>query len=197
MANNKRNIIFYFTGTGNSLYVAKELSENFKQVDLVAIPKAISEEQYNYEDYVRVGFVLPLYFMAMPKLVNEFLNKLNIPKALYIFCIATRAYTKGMVFSDIDKILLNQGKRLDYGKYISFPDSYIRWAGARDEVVQEKLFSESKKQLDNIKKEITDNKRHVDKEGIILKASSYTVNAFWKSTLITKNKTFKTSGDCI
>ena len=197
MTDNKRTIIFYFTGTGNSLYVAKELAENFEQVDLIAIPKAMAEEQYNYEDYVSVGFVIPLYFMGMPKLVNEFLNKINIPKAVYIFCIVTRAYTKGIVFYEIDKILLNQGKRLDYGKYISFPDSYIRWAGASDESAQEKLFIESKKQLDNMKKEIADNKRHIDKEGVILKASSYTVNRLWKSTLKTKNRTFKTSDDCI
>lgn len=197
MIYDEKTIIFYFTGTGNSLYVAKELAENFKHVHLAAIPKAIAVEKYNYEEYVRVGFVIPLYFMGMPKLVNEFVNKINIPKALYIFCVVTRAYTKGSVLSEIDKILLNQGKRLDYGKYISFPDSYIRWAGASDEVAQEKLFSESKKQLTNIKKEITDNKRHIDKEGIILKASSYTVNSFWKSTLKSKNKTFKTSDDCI
>lgn len=197
MEDNKKTIIFYFTGTGNSLYVAKKLSENFGQVDLTAIPKAIAEEQYNYEEYVRVGFVIPLYFMGMPKLVNEFLNKLNIPDALYTFCVVTRAYTKGNVLSEIDRILLDQGKRIDYGKYISFPDSYIRWAGARDEEVQKKLFSEAQKQLEIINKEITSNKRHIDKEGIILKNSSYTVNRFWKSTLKTKNRTFKTSDDCI
>ena len=197
MEGKKKTIIFYFTGTGNSLYVAKGLAENFEQVDLTAIPKAIAEEQYNYEEYVRVGFVIPLYFMGMPKLVMEFLNKLNILSASYIFCVVTRAYTKGMVFSEVDKSLRNKGKRLDYGKYISFPDSYIRWAGARDKEAQEKLFSESQKHLNIISKEIISNKREIDKEGIILKTSSYIVNKFWLATLKTKNKTFKISNDCI
>lgn len=192
MIYDEKTIIFYFTGTGNSLYVAKEISDNF-----VGIPNALAEEKFNYEQYVKVGFVIPLYFMGMPKLVNEFINNVNIPDSAYIFCVVTRAYTKGNVLSEIDKILQKQRKRLDYGKYISFPDSYIRWAGASDEAAQEKLFSKSKKQLDNIKKEVADNKIHVDKEGIILKGSSYIINSFWKSTLKTKNKTFKTSNDCI
>jgi ferredoxin len=194
---NEKTIIFYFTGTGNSLHVAKKISRNFEQVDLIAVPKVIAEEQYNYEEYVSVGVVVPLYFMGMPKLVYEFLYKLNIPDALYIFCIVTRAYTKGMVFSELDKILISKGKGLDYGRYISLPDSYIRWAGARDKEVQKKLLEESDKQIEIIKKDIFDNKKHIDKEGILLKTSSYTVNRIWKSTLKTKNKTFKISDDCI
>lgn len=197
MEDNKKIIIFYFTGTGNSLYVTKELAKSFKQVDIKAIPKVSDIQEYNYEEYSKVGFVMPLYFMGLPKLVKEFIDKIYIPNAEYIFSVVTRAYTKGLVFTEISSSLRKKDKSLSYGKYISFPDTYIRWAGASDEVAQGKLFNEAKKQLDNIKKDITDNKRHIDNEGIILKASAYTVNRFWRSTLKTKNKTFKTSDDCI
>lgn len=194
---NNKAIIFYFTGTGNSLYVAKELAKSFKQADIVAIPKALDMKDYNYEEYSKIGFVIPLYFMGMIPLVKDFLDKIYIPNAEYIFSIVTRASTKGLVFTEINKSLRKKGKNLSYGKYISFPDSYIRWAEARNKDVQEKLFNDAEKQLEIINKEIMDEERVVEKEGIILNTTSSVVSKFWLKTLPTKNKTFKSNNDCI
>jgi ferredoxin len=194
---NKKAIIFYFTGTGNSLYVAKELAKSFKQADIFAIPQVVDKEEYNYEEYSKVGFVIPLYFMGIPKLVKDFIDKIYIPNAEYIFSVVTRAYTKGLVFTEINKNLRKKGKSLSFGKYISFPDSYIRWAEARNEDVQEKLFNNAEKQLYIINKEIMNEKRVIEKEGIILNTTSSVVNKFWLKTLPTKNKTFKSNNNCI
>lgn len=197
MKENKKAIIFYFTGTGNSLYVAKELAKSFKQADILAIPQVVDKEEYNYEEYSKVGFVIPLYFMGMPTLVKDFIDNIYIPNAEYIFSVVTRAYTKGLVFTEINKSLRKKGRSLSYGKYISFPDSYIRWAEACNEDMQEKLFNNAEKQLDIINKEIMDEKRVIEKEGIILNTTSSVVNKFWLITLPTKNKTFKSNNDCI
>ena len=48
-------MIFYFTGTGNSLYVAKELDE-----DIISIPQVIKEERPEFTAD-SIGIVCPVY----------------------------------------------------------------------------------------------------------------------------------------
>lgn len=197
MKENKKIIIFYFTGTGNSLYVAKEICNSFGQVDIVAIPQAVDRQEFDYEDYSQVGFVIPLYFMGMPVMVKDFIDKIHIPNATYIFSVVTRAYTKGLVFTEINKSLMKQGKNLNYGKYISFPDCYIRWDQAHAEESQQKVFKKATNQLEIMKQELLGEKMCIDKEGIIINATSSVINKIWKARLSSINKTFKVSEDCI
>lgn len=196
MKENKKAIIFYFTGTGNSLYVAKEISKGFSQCDIVAIPKAVDRKEFDYKDYSEVGFVMPLYFMGMPVMVKEFINKICIPNATYIFSVITRAYTKGLVFTEMNKTLIKQGKTLYYGRYISFPDCYIRWDQAHDEESQQKVFKKATNQLEIIKEELLEERIYVQKEGKILNTTSLVINEIWKARLSSINKTFKVSKDC-
>lgn len=109
-----------------------------------AIPNAVDRESFVYRGYSRVGFVIPLYFAGMPAMVSDFINKVQIPNANYIFSVVTRASTKGLVFTIINKHLTKKGKKLNYGRYISFPDCYIRWVQAIDKESQEKVFDKAK-----------------------------------------------------
>lgn len=197
MKENKKTIIFYFTGTGNSLYVAKEISKNFKQADIVAIPQVVDRKEFDYENYNEVGFVMPLYFMGMPVMVKDFIDKIHIPNATYIFSVVTRAYTKGLVFTEINKMLMKKGKNLNYGEYISFPDCYIRWDQAHDEESQLKVFKKATKQLEIVKQGLFEEKMCIQKEGIILNTTSSVINKVWKARLSYRNKTFKVSEDCV
>lgn len=54
---------FYFTGTGNSLYVAKELNEN-----RISIPQVIKQEQLNFSSD-SIGIICPVYGHEMPGMV--------------------------------------------------------------------------------------------------------------------------------
>lgn len=53
-------MIFYFTGTGNSLYAAKELDEN-----IISIPQIIKEEKLEFSAD-SIGIVCPVYGPEMP-----------------------------------------------------------------------------------------------------------------------------------
>lgn len=192
----KGAIIFYFTGTGNSLYVAKRIKERFKSAKLESIADAMRNDNFNYDDYDVVGFVTPLYFMGMPKVVKEFINKISISKASYIFTIITRAYTKGMILIDIKSILKAKDKELNYGEYITFPDCYIRWDQAHSEKSQEKIFYNAEIKIGQIKKQIKNKENYIVKEGSILNIVALIVYNTWKSTLRAKGKTFKVSNEC-
>ena len=62
-------MVFYFTGTGNSLYIAKQLAEC-----PVSIPQAMKQETLDFTDE-RIGIVAPIYGHEMPQMVKDFLKK--------------------------------------------------------------------------------------------------------------------------
>ncbi len=62
-------MVFYFTGTGNSLYVARQLEEN-----PVSIPQVIGREPLEFWGE-RIGVVAPVYGHEVPSMVRAFLKR--------------------------------------------------------------------------------------------------------------------------
>ena len=62
-------MVFYFTGTGNCLYIAKQL-----EAQPVSIPQVIHQENLHFCDK-SIGIVAPVYGHEVPVMVKEFLHK--------------------------------------------------------------------------------------------------------------------------
>ena len=62
-------MIFYFTGTGNSLYAAKQLDS-----DCRSIPRLLRSGRPLDFSAERIGIAAPLYGPELPGMVNEFWN---------------------------------------------------------------------------------------------------------------------------
>lgn len=72
--------IYYFSGTGNSLHVAKELQERIPETTLIPIVSLLNKESVN-TDGETVGFVFPIHGMTIPIPVKTFLKKLTLQSA--------------------------------------------------------------------------------------------------------------------
>jgi len=75
--------IFYFTGTGNSLFAACKIADS-TGAKLISIPQAIHESKLYTDDCI--GFVYPQYANGLPKMVRNFISN-NEFKAEYFFAI--------------------------------------------------------------------------------------------------------------
>lgn len=78
-------MIFYFTGTGNCLYAARQLAEDGERV--VSIPQELRREgALSYADDA-IGIVYPIYGHMMPAMVRDFVRRaaLDTPY-LYFVC---------------------------------------------------------------------------------------------------------------
>lgn len=75
-------MVFYFTATGNSLYVAKQLEQ-----EPISIAQAIHDKQMTYEAE-KIGIVCPVFGHEVPALVREFLEKATF-KTSYFYMILT------------------------------------------------------------------------------------------------------------
>lgn len=104
--------IYYFSGTGNSLHLAKELQKRIEGIKLIPIVSLLNKE--NIETHSdTVGFIFPIHLAMAPKPVMEFLPKINLNSADYIFAAATRFGTRHRACKDLQNILKKKGKSLD------------------------------------------------------------------------------------
>ena len=74
-------MIFYFTGTGNSLYAAQKLADDGEKI--VSIVDALRSKAFHYTLNVgeKLGFVFPVYFYTVSDPVLELVRKLTVENA--------------------------------------------------------------------------------------------------------------------
>lgn len=104
--------IYYFSGTGNSLHIAKELQKRIPGSSTIPIVKLLQQDKINTLGKA-IGIVFPVHALTIPIAVKRFLKKADMHQAEYIFAIATRYGTVFAGFDKIDKILKRKNKRLD------------------------------------------------------------------------------------
>lgn len=115
-----KTVIYYFTGTGNSLAIAKEMFKG-KDVKLINITKF----KKDVEIYERVGFVFPVYCRNIPPILEKFISTLKIKGNPYIFAIGTHNKEPGSVMRFLDKALMNIGQNLRAGFLIAMPGNSL------------------------------------------------------------------------
>jgi hypothetical protein len=81
--------IYYFSGTGNSLRVARELQKRIPEANLIPIVHLLRNDTIKTSADT-VGFVFPNFCLSIPIPVHDFLEKVDLTSAQYIFAICTR-----------------------------------------------------------------------------------------------------------
>jgi ferredoxin len=138
--------IYYFTGTGNSLKVAKDLSDALEAVKLVQISKS-NIQDIDSDLSEKIGFVFPVYFSGLPIMIKSFLEKLQINKNAYIFAVATFGAGSGISINQIDNILNKKGAKLSASFGIAMPGNYQVMYSPYSEEKQQKRFKKEKEEI--------------------------------------------------
>lgn len=114
----ERNIIFYFSGTGNSLKAAKDISAQLENCELVSMGKPFTLSGTN--EYNRIGFVFPCYIQGIPLAVERFIRSLDLSKNkdAYYFCLASCGGGPGNCLAQVQTLLKEKQLALNYGKNI-------------------------------------------------------------------------------
>ncbi|MFX1496913.1 MAG: EFR1 family ferrodoxin [Promethearchaeota archaeon] len=156
--------IFFFTGTGNSLNIAKVLAENLGDCELIPIAKTGQTEKIESVTE-NVGFIFPLYYFGLPQIVYNFLEKLSPYKSEYFFSVITSAEDKNeFPFQQINNALKIKGKKLNSGFFINMPNNYIMGYNVSSEAHKRKLFDKVPNQVQSISEMIKQKKDNLNKE---------------------------------
>ena len=114
--------IYWFSGTGNSLYAAKRLAAGLGNPPLVRMtdnPQPVGGKGD------KVGFVFPSYFGNLPRAVRLFVEKLEIQPDTYIFAIVTGGGAKTGSLVELRALLKKKGLVLSYGRGLFMTGNYI------------------------------------------------------------------------
>lgn len=118
------NTILYFTGTGNSISVAKELKRSIGEVDLLSISSLAKEDRIKVDSQI-LGLVFPVYFARLPLMVEDLIKKLNINESTYVFAIATHGGGPAEVLKKLEKVLHDSGNNLNASFLLNMPANNI------------------------------------------------------------------------
>lgn len=116
-------MIFYFTGTGNSLFAARRLLMDGET--LINIAEAMQNKSYDYtvQDKENVGLVFPVYFYTVPSIIEEFISKINVQGAAYVYAVITCGGGISQAGAVLKKKLKARGLELQYVTPLLMPDN--------------------------------------------------------------------------
>ena len=111
-----KKIIYYFSGTGNSLYTANKIAEAMGGAEIISV--RCNADGVPASDADVIGFVCPVYEWDVPGSFKEFIEQLTINPDAYIFMVATYIAILGKSFETVERLLTEKGARLNYGRAI-------------------------------------------------------------------------------
>lgn len=111
-----RKVIYYFSGTGNSMRAAERIATNLTDTEIISMRCNPSEVPALEAEVI--GFVFPVYHWTMPEAAVNFVKGLQINSSAYIFAVSTPGFINGHSFEILDEILKEKGAFLSYGKIL-------------------------------------------------------------------------------
>jgi ferredoxin len=122
-------MIFYFSGTGNSLQAAKAAAEHNGE-KLISIAADMNSHkssfEYTLKDNEIIGFVFPIYAWAPPAAVMNFIRKLKLNNYNnnYTFSIVTCGENIGNTMKLLQSELKKRNLNLHSGFSLRMPNNY-------------------------------------------------------------------------
>jgi ferredoxin len=118
-----KNIIFYFSGTGNSLKVAKDIAAVIQDCELISM----GNPHKSSGTYERIGIVYPNYASGMPTVVERFVKALDLSenKSSFVFAVCTSGSGTVGGITKISKIIGDKGGKLSYYESIRCFGNYV------------------------------------------------------------------------
>lgn len=162
MINKIITMIFYFSGTGNSRWIAGEVA-NVQQETLISIADEMKKQtnsfEYTLQENEIIGFIFPVYSWAPPAIVLDFISKINFVnyQRHYLFFICSCGDDIGLTHQVLCKAVKTKGWEWNAGFSVMMPNNYVLMAGFdtdSKDVVQKKL-TEAVPALERINKYLT------------------------------------------
>ena len=124
-------MVFYFTGTGNSLYVAKNIEDK-----PISIPQIINEDSLNFKDE-RIGIISPVYGHEVPPMVKDFLKKSTFDTE-YFYMILTYGNRHGGASELTNNLCKECGISASYINIILMVDNWLPSFDMNEQILLDK-----------------------------------------------------------
>lgn len=186
--------IYHFSGTGNSLKLAKDLAAALSDTTLVPLAKAAGDQLAPRTD--AVGLVFPVYAWGPPVVVRRFLDTLRVAPGTYVFAVCTCAGAAGGTLLKIRQQLQEKGTQLASGFIVFMPSNYIVWSGAFSDVNQQKMFTRARERVAEIAAVVRQKQVRPVEFGFLGRILTVCVHGFAARTFAKEDRKFTIGDSC-
>ncbi len=147
--------VYYFSATGNSLKVARDLALNLGEAPLIAIPSVMADTISSTAD--TLIFVFPIYTWGLPRMVHRFVEALTTRAKIYAVCTCG-GFPAASLLHARD---LCRHKGLDFrrGFRVPMPDNYIPLFKVPSPEKQQAYFRKAHGKIKSISEAILENQQ--------------------------------------
>ncbi|MCC8122408.1 MAG: EFR1 family ferrodoxin [Oscillospiraceae bacterium] len=172
-----QNVIYCFSGTGNSLAVARSVAGKLTDTSVVSV-MALQDHAEVPASYERVGFVFPTCFGHPPKVVAELGESLRLHPHQKVFIIVTCGGADILTLSDFRRLLQPKTQNPIQGFVVRLPGNHIVGFSAWSEARQRRLFDNAALAIDQIVYQIKNDTPTKVKRDINLKLATFCSSTF-------------------
>lgn len=151
--------IYYFSGTGNSLKIAKDLCGLLKDAELVHITSKLLTHEVAVNS-AKIGIVFPVFAEGVPLLVEDFVRKLKVNEdnATYVFAISNFGESAGGSLTQLKQLLAEKGLVLTDTFEIKMPDNFNIFYPPAPETAQLRMIQSQEEKTPAIAKVVSEGK---------------------------------------
>ena len=199
------SMIFYFSGTGNTRWVAQQIAEAIGE-ELVFIPDAIRQGRYEYtlKDRERIGFCFPTHGWQPPRIVREFIRHLQMANTTgqeYCWALTTCGDNMGKAMTILDKELAAKGLKTVAQFALIMPESYVclPFMYTDPPEKEKQKIDKARDRMSHIISIISERKRDVAElvKGATPNLYSYVIGSYFNKRMVTDKKFMVDEGVCI
>lgn len=153
-------MIFYFSGTGNSKWLAKQVSLAQGE-KLVFIPTALKNSEYSFslKEGEKIGFIFPIYSWGPPPIVLDFIQRLNLLgyHKHYLFFVCSCGDDIGLAKEVFEREINAKGWSCNAGFSLIMPNNYVLFPGfdVDSKDLEHKKLTDVISELENVNKAIS------------------------------------------
>ena len=197
-------MIFYFSGTGNTIWVAGQIAEAIGE-ELLFIPDLIKEGRYEFQvgKGEHIGFCFPTHGWQPPRIVRDFIKKLVLRGETNAFCwaLTTCGDNMGECMTILNKELARKGLRADTLYSVIMPESYVclPFMYTDTEEKEAEKIANARRQLSEIIATVKECKKGVVslEKGATPRLYSYVIGGYFNKRMITDKKFMVDEDVCI
>ncbi len=189
-------MIIYFTGTGNSRYIADALADKLEDEIVCANDLMKAGEKGSFTSSKPFVFVFPVYVSNIAKPFADFLRKSEFSGNSKAYFIATAAGAVGATSNECIDICKEKGLEFCGAEWVKMPQNYIIYFTMTEEDECERRLADALKAVDEYVQTIkSGNLLSLNKESTVSHVFTNLVEKLYYG-LFTTTKKFYAKDDC-
>lgn len=110
------NLLFYYSGTGNSLYDAVLIGKSLKNAKLISMKHRVNTG-YTASGCKSAGFIFPVHYLKIPALVQDYIRNIKLENIAYTYAVVNYKGDEMNCLYDLEQLLQESGLGLDYAVF--------------------------------------------------------------------------------